>query len=203
VNAGLRYDTQSLFTESGDLALTLPNQWSPRVGVIFDPTQNGRAKLFANYAIYYQAIPMSLATRGGAGEPQITGLRPRAACTPGRPGYPASCDDPANLLDQNVPGENNDGRAGNKWFLQGIGRTAVDPDLQPQSSDELSAGGEYEIIPGGRIALTYIHRSMRTVMEDMSRDLGSTFFIGNPGRGLASDFPEAQRTYDAGVLSFT
>jgi hypothetical protein len=37
----------------------------------------------------------------------------------------------------------------------------------------------------------------------MSRDEGSTFFIGNPGRGVASDFPEVQRKYDAGILSFT
>lgn len=37
----------------------------------------------------------------------------------------------------------------------------------------------------------------------MSRDEGSTFFIGNPGHGVASDFPEAERIYDAGIVSFS
>lgn len=200
LNAGLRYDTQSLYTEAGDLGLTLPNQWSPRVGVIFDPTQQGRAKLFANYAIYYQSLPMSIMTRAGAGEPQIVARRPLENCNPdGNGGYPESCDDPAILRPRN----NGPADPNQQWYLLGIGRTAIDPDLKPQSSDEFSAGGEYEIIPGGRIGITYIHRSARTVMEDMSRDEGSTYFVGNPGYGLASDFPKAKRDYDAGILHFT
>ena len=198
LNAGLRYDTQSLFTDSGDLGLTLPNQWSPRVGVIFDPTQQGRAKLFANYAIYYQSIPMNLMTRGGAGEPMTYARRPLANCDPRTNSFPDDCDNPETLRPRNGPAGPN-----SNWYLASIGRTAVDPDLKPQSSDELSAGGEYEIIPNGRIGLTYIHRSARTVMEDMSRDEGSTYFIGNPGYGLASDFPKAKRDYDAGILHFT
>jgi outer membrane receptor protein involved in Fe transport len=201
VNAGMRYDTQSLYTDKGDLGLTLPNQWSPRVGVIFDPTQKGRAKLFANYAIYYQSMPMNIMSRAGAGEPQAISRRPIANCQPGvSPNYPDGCDDP-NALVQNpnnsAAGPNND------WYILGIGRTVIDPDLKPQSSDEFSAGGEYEIIPGGRLGLTYIHRSARSVMEDMSRDEGSTYFVGNPGTGLASDFPKAERLYDAGILNFT
>jgi hypothetical protein len=40
-------------------------------------------------------------------------------------------------------------------------------------------------------------------MEDMSRDEGSTYFVGNPGYGLASDFPKAKRDYDAGTVHFT
>ena len=200
LNAGLRYDTQSLYTDQGDLGLTLPNQWSPRVGLIFDPTQQGRAKLFANYAIYYQSMPMNIMTRAGAGEPQIVGRRPLASCNPLDPdGYPGSCDNP----DVQVPRNNGPADPNQLWYNLGIGRVAVDPDLKPQSSDEFSAGGEYEIIPGGRLGITYIHRSARTVMEDMSRDEGSTYFVGNPGYGLASDFPKAKRDYDAGILHFT
>src|SRR6185295_16247340 len=75
--------------------------------------------------------------------------------------------------------------------------------LKPESSTEISGGGEYEIIPDGRIGLTYIHREMNNVIEDMSRDEGTTFFLGNPGGGIATDFPKAQRKYDAGILHFT
>ena len=38
----------------------------------------------------------------------------------------------------------------------------------------------------------------------MSRDsLGNVFFLGNPGSGIAADFPKAERIFDAGILSFT
>jgi hypothetical protein len=44
---------------------------------------------------------------------------------------------------------------------------------------------------------------MTSVIEDMSRDDGATYFIGNPGSGIAQDFPEAKRDYDAVTLYFT
>jgi hypothetical protein len=44
---------------------------------------------------------------------------------------------------------------------------------------------------------------MNNVFEDMSRDNGATFFFGNPGSGIASDFPKAERNYDAGTVFFT
>jgi len=37
----------------------------------------------------------------------------------------------------------------------------------------------------------------------MSRDEAATYFIGNPGSGIAADFPKAERVYDAGIFTFT
>ncbi len=199
LNVGFRYDTQQLDSDHG-LGLSLPNQFSPRLGIIFDPTQKGRAKLFANYAIYYQSIPLSIMDRAGSGEPEVRNRRSPANCTPGGVGYPQSCDDPANL----VTNPNNGPASPNQKSLYlSVGRLAVDPDLKPQSSSEFSGGGEYEIIPNGRLGITYIRRWMNNIIEDMSRDEGNTYFLGNPGSGIASDFPKAERTYDAGILAFT
>jgi hypothetical protein len=41
---------------------------------------------------------------------------------------------------------------------------------------------------------------MNNVLEDMSRDEAKTYFLGNPGSGIAIDFPKAQRLYDAGTI---
>jgi hypothetical protein len=41
---------------------------------------------------------------------------------------------------------------------------------------------------------------MTRVIEDMSRDEASTYFIGNPGYGIAKDFPKATRVYDAVIV---
>jgi hypothetical protein len=58
-------------------------------------------------------------------------------------------------------------------------------------------GGEYELFADARLGVSYTHRQMHRVIEDMSRDEANTYFIGNPGYGIASDFPKAVRNYDA------
>ena len=73
VNLGARYDAQHSTATDGKLGLTLPNQWSPRLGLIYDPTQRGGSKFFVNYARYYENAPLDLADVALAGEPQIKG----------------------------------------------------------------------------------------------------------------------------------
>jgi hypothetical protein len=79
----------------------------------------------------------------------------------------------------------------------------IDPDLRPPSTDEIVLGADYEIVRDGRIGLNYTKRWLVDTIEDMSRDGGATFFFGNPGRGIARDFPRAERKYDGINLSFT
>jgi hypothetical protein len=38
---------------------------------------------------------------------------------------------------------------------------------------------------------------MGSVIEDMSRDDGNSYFLGNPGSGFAKEFPTPERNYDA------
>src|SRR5690606_33059853 len=85
----------------------------------------------------------------------------------------------------------------------GTGRATVDPDLKPQSTDEILVGGEYQIIDNGRLGAQYTRRSMNRIIEDMSRDEATSYFIGNPGEGIASDFPKPRRDYDAVNVYFT
>ncbi|HZH78452.1 MAG TPA: TonB-dependent receptor, partial [Archangium sp.] len=60
LNAGVRYDTQSIYGTGGALAFALPDQVSPRVGLVYDFTQQGRSKLFASYARYYQNAVLAM-----------------------------------------------------------------------------------------------------------------------------------------------
>src|SRR5262249_27940549 len=63
-------------------------------------------------------------------------------------------------------------------------------------------GGEYEVIRDGRLGLSYQKRWLNYALEDISRDEAASFFLGNPGYGIASDFPKAERNYDAVTLAF-
>jgi hypothetical protein len=73
----------------------------------------------------------------------------------------------------------------------------VDPAIKAQSSDELLFGAEYELLANIRLGANYTHRNMNSVIEDMSRDDGNTYFLGNPGEGFAKEFPKPVRNYDA------
>lgn len=195
LNAGLRYDAQHLFGGDGRLSMALPNQVSPRVGLIWDPTQVGKAKLFANYARFYQSVPLNLADRAGSGEPSANHLYDASVCDPSDADN--ACQTDASLLRNGGPADPD-----RYWYATGAGKTAIDPALKPQSSDEVVLGGEYELIPGGRLGLNYTHRWLNRVIEDMSRDEATTYFIGNPGYGIAKDFPKGRRVYDAVILYF-
>ncbi|MCA9701981.1 MAG: TonB-dependent receptor, partial [Myxococcales bacterium] len=195
LNAGLRYDAQHLFGGDGLLSMALPNQVSPRVGLIWDPTQAGKAKLFVNYARFYQSVPLNLADRAGSGEPDIGRYYSAADCDPQDPNN--TCQSNDGLVPIGAGPDSN-----RYWFAYGAGKTAIDPKLKPQSSDEIVGGGEYEVLPNGKIGLAYTHRWLSRVIEDMSRDEATTYFIGNPGYGIAKDFPKGKRVYDAVVFYF-
>jgi len=202
-NFGVRYDAQFLYNSAGERALSLPNEWSPRVGLIYDPTQSGRSKIFANYARFYESVPLDMADRALSTEPQPFARHPAAngsPCAAGAspPGNQGPCLDPSlNIPYVGQPDPNT------KWVMIGAGSTPVDPDVKPQSSDEIVFGAEYEVIKDGRVGASYTKRWMNNVIEDMSRDEGTTYFLGNPGSGIASDFPKAERNYDAVTVYFS
>lgn len=196
LNAGVRYDAQHLFGGDGVLAMALPNQISPRIGMIWDPTQSGRAKIAANYARFYQSVPLNLADRAGSGEPSIGSFHATSACDPTNlDDHRGVCSTNESRLPVNGPADPDQ-----YWVLTGAAKTPIDPKLKAPTSDEFVFIGEYEVFPDGRLGVQYTHRWVTRMIEDMSRDEAATYFIGNPGYGIASDFPKARRVYDAAVL---
>ena len=63
INAGIRYDDQSLKDAEGIERISLTDEWSPRLGVVWDFTNNGKSKFFAHYGRYYTTIPTDIQTR--------------------------------------------------------------------------------------------------------------------------------------------
>jgi hypothetical protein len=202
LNIGVRYDSQYLIGDDGTLGMALPNQWSPRVGVVYDFTQQGRSKVFANYARYYENVPLDVVDRQFGHEQTITSRHIAATCDPRDPlqATGPACQDDSNRREGILNGPHDPNQT---WVPVGGAKSPIDPDISAQSSDEIVVGGEYELIQNGRLGVSYTKRWMNSVIEDMSRDEASTYFIGNPGQGIASDFPEAKRDYDAVTFYFT
>jgi hypothetical protein len=198
LNLGVRYDAQVMYAQDGSVAMTLPNQWSPRVGIVYDPTSEGRAKLYTNYARYYENVPLRMLDRYLSGEPLLQTARDPAVCDPLDPGQQKNeclSDDAVLALVGSPPNA--------KYDAYSSSTSVIDPDLRPPSTDEFVLGADYEIVQDGRLGLNYTKRWLVDTIEDMSRDGGSTFFFGNPGRGIARDFPRAERKYDGINLYFT
>jgi len=195
-NLGLRYDIQRL--RGGEqLSMVLADQWSPRLGLIVDPTRSGRARLFASYARYFENIPLDFVDRAFQDAPQVLSRKSAEICQPLDPEQREACStDRARLP---YPPQVSLLDPSRFWLAQGASRSVVDPDIQPQSTDEWLVGGEYELFAHLRIGLSYLRRSLNRVVEDMSRD-ARTFFIGNPGYGLGQELGKAKRTYDAGTV---
>ncbi len=198
INAGVRWEMQQLINGEGGLGLAFYNEWSPRVGLIYDFTQQGRSKLYVNYSRYFESIPLDIADRSLTGESQPRRSYNPTTCQPTAAGGLANLANdcgPANAVRGYSPPNAYAGQVGN-------GKTAIDPAVQPQSLDEVVAGFEYEIFRDSRLGVSYNRRWYSQVLEDLSIDEGNSYFIGNPGSGLGSLFPKAQRTYDAATVLF-
>ena len=197
LNVGVRYDTVALKGIDGVVRMSLTDQISPRIGLVWDPTQQGRAKIFANYGRYYENIPLDIADRELQPEAQISGLYD-PACDPTGPGAAARCaSSPYQLINRGT-------RPNRYWRVTGTPDVVpVDPALKSPADDEIVAGAEYEILANARLGATFKYRNLVRTVEDMSNDEANTYFIGNPGEGIASTFPNAQRTYYAVTVQFS
>ncbi|WP_437755402.1 TonB-dependent receptor domain-containing protein [Sorangium sp. So ce1389] len=193
LNAGVRYDAQVLYQPYGSVGLALLNQWSPRVGVIYDPTRQGRLRLFASYARYFEEVPLTLADRAFSRDTNLDSDHDTTRCDPLKREERHVCADDASRVA--TPDAYDPNR---HWKTSAPSSPVVDPEIEAQSSDEVVVGAEYEPFAGAVLGATYTHRSLHRAIEDMSRDeRASSFIIGNPGHGVAADFPEATRNYDA------
>lgn len=192
VNVGLRYDVQTIWGLDDKVGLYLPNQWSPRIGAIYDFTQSGRSKLFVNFARFYENVPLDLADLSFPQQQLLSATYTAPACNPSnRESLLTGC----TAANRQRLGNASEG-PNQTWDAQGGDRVPVDPNIRAQSSDEIMVGAEYDL-KLGRVGAAYTRRILNDVIEDMSRDDGSTFFLGNPGKGYSSDFPLAKRHYDA------
>src|SRR5262249_53950189 len=163
-------------------AFSLDTLLSPRIGLIYDPTRDGKSKLFGHYGRFYESVPMDLNVRSYGGE--IVGLTDVNVSqrTPSTGGYDPNCDvdhtaavtgsGPAGRLDQCQERDNP--------AILGGGVEYVSPGLRGQYTDEFVVGAEYDIGSDVKVGANYIYRNLPVVIEDISVDGGNTYLITNP-----------------------
>jgi outer membrane receptor protein involved in Fe transport len=194
---GLRYERQTL---NGNLAqYTWDGNWSPRIGVIWDPTASGRLKLFANYGRYFAKVPNDLAARALSADAGVT-----------------RADYFDVGLTRPVPAGTTAAGTTVHFRTAGLSAADFDPNSKSTYSNEWLTGAEYEIMPGFRVGVNYIHRTFGRVLEDVGTlpmaayflpDVPGAdsveYFITNPGPAtpvvgnLGASFETPIHDYDA------
>lgn len=193
LNAGLRYEQQQLVNAASLQGTVLPtgeivpkvamslDNWAPRLGAIYDPTSEGKSKLFAHWGRFYENIPNDISVRSFGGEIDDNQNTNNSRLMPGQTGYNPACNvnhmagvNPAQVLQ----GCTDLGAAS----LLGGGSEFVAPGTTGQYTEEVVLGAEYELVADVKVGITYTHRTIPNVIEDMSADNANNYFIANPGK---------------------
>ena len=164
LNLGVRWDRQQIIDASGTRQVDLKHDWAPRAGVIWDPTNDHRSKVFASYGRFYEEIPMDLVIRSFSFErqPRIINYSP----TDFHP-------DPAAERDFDTPSA----------ILGGFTEPS-DPNIHGQYLTEVIVGAEREVMTDVAVGIKGIYRDYGNVIEDFLCQDDGTYCIGNPGKGI-------------------
>ena len=186
LNFGVRWDRQQIVDASGVTQIDLKDDLAPRLGIVWNPTEDHRSKVFASWGYYYEQIPMDLVIRSFSYErqPRIVNYDP-VSVTP----------DAAAESDFGTPSA----------ILGGFTEPS-DPNIKGQYLQEFLVGGEYEFARGWVGGAKLIYRNYERVIEDFLCVDDGTYCIGNPGEGIMSrvftlDYsttfpaPKPKRTY--------
>ncbi len=164
----------------------LTGQWSPRVGVVWDPRANGRSKLFASYGRFYQPIPQSLQIQTMGNEYWIYAIN-----------YTADRLDLVNVLDVTPS------------YIDGS--DYVPPGLKGIYQDEIVAGVEAEVWKDWSVGSRGSTGPWARILEDrcdlfdprsglgdlVPPEAATNCALMNPGRGISGSSP-TPRTPTAG-----
>jgi outer membrane receptor protein involved in Fe transport len=200
LNLGLRYEEQRLRYASflqhtidpqtdlplGKNAITLQNMWAPRLGAIYDWTQEGRSKAYAHWGRFYESIPLDINNRSLGGE--LSYIQDFTAC--GATDMKIGGSNGVNCLSDPTA------RASRSQLI-GANGTLIAPGIKPQYLDEFVAGVEYEVLDDLKVGVSYQNRRLGRVIEDVSTDGANTYLIANPGEWSSDDERALKARIDA------
>ena len=201
---------------------------APRLGGAWDVFQNGRLKVNASYAAFYDVMKLNLAIGSFGGNywhdcvyaldtPDFSVVKPVKDAT-GHYCPAGGAAVQANFAGGSVPAglrfiENQDFRIPSNDPSQGA---AVDPNIKPYKEHEAVGGVAYQVSRDWALESRYTRRRLDAAIEDVGYvgPNGEAFIIANPGFGTDAGGPtascptcklqpKAERNYDAVELRLT
>jgi len=194
LSLGLRWDRQQIIDAAGTQQIDLKKEYAPRLGFIWDPSNDHKTKVFGSAGRFYEQLPMDLVIRSYSFErqPRIINFSPT----------------------DNHPDPNAENDLGTASAILGGFTEPADPNLGGQYLDEAILGYEREVMPDVAVGVKGIYRTYGQVIEDFLCMDDGTYCVGNPGEGIMKrvftlDYsttypaPKAKRTYKGVQLDVT
>jgi len=180
ISGGVRWDMQDMRDALGERAMFIWDNVAPRVGVVYDWTDEGRSRLFASYGWFYQNLPLQLNSRVFGGLVNVLRTYRNSDCE----GRVASVGgDTFFRYDQGQPTE---------WCIDYNSNTtqltegAVVPKLKGSYTQQFQIGYEQEVIEDLTLGIRWLHSDQGRAVEDISTDGGTNFIIANPGEPVSA-----------------
>jgi Carboxypeptidase regulatory-like domain/TonB-dependent Receptor Plug Domain len=149
INPGLRYEQETLDGVQVK-GFALKNNWAPRIGAAYDPTGDGKTKIFGNWGRFYARIPNDVAARHLSAD----ALTSRADYFDAALTRPI----PAGVLAGGVI---------NHFLLQNPEAGLIDPDAKMTYINEFAVGIEREVMASTSFGIRYIYRDIGRILEDV------------------------------------
>lgn len=175
VTAGVRWEIQDMRDILGERAILIWDNVAPRVGVVYDWTDEGKSRLFASYGWFYQPLPLQLNSRVFGGLVNVQRTYRNADCegnsvTIGGTTFART--------DRGQPTEFcTDFSASTSQLTEG----AVVPRIRGQYNQQFQVGYEQEVIEDLTLGVRWLHTDLGRAVEDVSTNGGLNFIIANPG----------------------
>jgi hypothetical protein len=171
---GLRFEQQSLLGNTQ--GYVLGHNWAPRLGIILDPFNDRKTKVYASVGRFFEKVPLDIAVRELSIE---TGLTGAFYADPGLGNQPDLA--PSSY----VPG-------GKIAFQGAAGLTPIAGGTGAQFQDEISGGIEHEFAHNLTFTGRFVYRDLRRIIEDTSgvnvtqalAGVPQQYVIANPSRAL-------------------
>ncbi len=200
LNAGVRYDTESFYgldpTTGPFKAFAMENQWSPRVGLVWDFVGDGTSKLYASAGRFFYSLPTDLNVRVFTANsavqtynytdgsivqfsgPQCDGVAITTGCIP---------------RSENFQGGTASGEPVDGW-TNGVKNGT--PLTKASYQDELTLGVEKALDPTLSVGLKGTYRTLGRTVEDrcdlngaIAPNTCALFNPGGDGQAASGEFP--------------
>ena len=149
LSAGLRYERQRL--EGDSVGVTFDDNWAPRLGVVWDPSGQGRVKLYGSAGVFFAKIPNNVAMTllGTGGRVRRADYFDPGLTHPVPEGVEALGTTRHLILAATEPAE-------------------VDASAALTYTRELSLGADFTVASDLTLGIQLLHRDMPRVLEDVN-----------------------------------
>jgi len=186
LNLGVRFDKEYLPPYSPgfpSLNFDWTSKVAPRIGGAYDLFHNGKVKIFADYAKFFDIMKYSLPRGSWGGDywhacAYAMNFFDYTTITPTSPGaHACQTSGPAAGVNVGTFIENQNWRAAAPILPAD---PVVDPNMKPSSQHEMILGTDWAVTPNVGLEVRYARKRLDNTIEDMSID-DNQYYIGNPG----------------------